>query len=112
MIIADDLFVGLQHGTDVAAEMALYEKRSQGCFTDERYANLGGVGIFWIENDGQRICYEMRLFLNPHALPSTLLPDDMRLGFRGHEGAKPDDGSTAAGFPPETPFQRWLRDDA
>jgi len=111
LIVADDLFLPLRYDTAIHAEEALYETRNNGCFIDARYANLGGVGVFWIENDGRQIWYEIRLFLNPHALRSTMLPDDIRLGFHGQENPSADRNSTrAAGYPAETPFQRWLRE--
>lgn len=107
LIIADDLFLSLAHSTNIHAGMALYEKHNNGCFTDEKYANLGGVGIFWIENDGRRIGYEMKLFLNPYALTSTGLPADIRLGFHGKSG--PLVASTENPGPAvDTPLQRWL----
>jgi DNA-directed RNA polymerase subunit RPC12/RpoP len=109
LIIADDLFVSLQHGTDLIAGMALYEG-THACFVDKKYENTGGVGIFWIENDGRQIWYEMRLFLNPNAQAVTMLPDDMRLGFHGQGGPPAERGSMAAWYAGETPFQRWLRE--
>ena len=93
-----------------AVGMALYDTGTSGCFTNQAYENLGGVGIFWVENDGRQIWYEMKLFLNPHALRSIMLPDDVRLGFHGEENPSADRNSKAAGYPAETPFQRWLRE--
>src|SRR5947209_5244263 len=65
LVIADDLFVSLQHGTEIMASMALYEKHYQGRFTTPDYEKLGGAGIFWMEPSGGRVRYTMRLFLNP-----------------------------------------------
>jgi len=80
LIIADDLFVSLRHGTEMHAGQALYEARSNGCFAGSKFQNLGGVAIFWEEDVG---AYYMKLFLNRFALPSTSLPDDMRARFGG-----------------------------
>ncbi len=83
LVIADHLFVSLQHGTKLQAEMALYQKHNKGCFTDQKYQNMGGVGIFWVEINDREIWYDMRLFLNPYALASTALPNDMKSAFTG-----------------------------
>jgi hypothetical protein len=83
LVVADDLFVGLQHGTDLQASMALYSKHHDGRFTDRRCERLGGVGLFWVENDGKEIWYEMRLFLNPHCLASVALPETFVQAFHG-----------------------------
>jgi hypothetical protein len=83
LVIADDLFVSLQHGTELHVGQALYGTLDGGCFTNSTYENIGGVGIFWVEQNDREIWYEMRLFINPYALRSTSLPTDMQLAFRG-----------------------------
>ena len=75
LVIADDLFVSLQHGTEMMVSMALYEKHYQGRFTVPDYERLGGAGIFWMEPSGGRVRYGMKLFLNPFASVSSLPPD-------------------------------------
>lgn len=82
LVIADDLFVGLQHGTEMMAWMALYEKHYQGRFTVPDYEKLGGAGVFWMEPSGDQVRYEMKLFLNPFALAAPL-PDDLVEAFNG-----------------------------
>lgn len=82
LVIADDLFVGLQYGTEIMASMALYEKRYQGRFTAPDYERLGGVGIFCMEPDGGRVKYEIKLFLNPFA-STVFLGDDLVKVFNG-----------------------------
>ncbi len=84
LIIADDLFVSLQHAPELHAAQALYSslRNQPGYFTDQRYEKLGGVGFFWIDSDEASIQYYMRVFLNPNALNATALPDDMRARFR------------------------------
>ena len=81
LVIADDLFVSLEHGTEMRSQIALYDK--DGCFAGPEYEKLGGVGIFWASNNLEKYWYEMKLFLNPHSLQSTALPEDMRRAFRG-----------------------------
>lgn len=82
LVIADDLFVGLQHGTEMMASMALYEQHYKGCFTVPDYEKLGGTGIFWMDSSKDTVTYEMRLFLNPLA-SEPLLPDDLIEIFNG-----------------------------
>lgn len=91
LIVADDLFVSLQHGTDMEAGLALFEPRTNGCFCERRYENLGGLGMFWIEQNGRQIWYAMRLYLNPHALPRCAVPEDMSRAFFAQ-------GSTSPGY--------------
>lgn len=81
LVISDNLFVSLKFGLDHFVMTALYDLCRDGCFVTDKYRNLGGVGIFWTEYEGDEIWYEMRLFLNPHA--NVPLPDDLALGFRG-----------------------------
>ncbi len=82
LLIADDLFVSLQHGTEMQAGTALYSEHAKGYFTDSSFQNLGGVGLFWVNNNGREIWYEMKLFPNPNALPATALPDPLSLAFK------------------------------
>jgi hypothetical protein len=82
LIVADDLFVGLNHGTEIWANYALYSPRTGGCFVDASYRNLGGVAFFEIVANRDPVAYEMEVFLNPHALPSVALPGDIRAAFR------------------------------
>lgn len=72
LVIADDLFVSLQHGTDWAARTALYSR--EGCLTNNAYQNLEGVGISWTVNNDREVWYRMRLFLNPNAVLAVRLP--------------------------------------
>jgi hypothetical protein len=82
LVIADDLFVSLQHGTEMMASMALYEKHYQARFTVPDYQRLGGAGVFWMEPSGGRVRYEMKLFLNPFAVAAPL-PEDLAKAFNG-----------------------------
>ena len=88
LVIADDLFVSLQYGTEMMASMALYEKHYQGRFTIPDYEKLGGAGIFWMEPSGGRVRYTMKLFLNPYALGAPL-PEDLVKKFNGQVLASP-----------------------
>jgi hypothetical protein len=92
VVSAGDLFVSLEHETDSAAQEALYSNSPPGFgyFTDQRYQNLGGVGVFWVTFEGicisehgrGRPVYHMRLYLNPNALSATALPPDLQAAFR------------------------------
>jgi len=84
LIIADDLFISLQHGTELHVGQALYSnlRTHPGYFTHQRYDKLGGVGIFWIDGNGANVQYYMRVFLNPNALNETALSLDMKQRFR------------------------------
>jgi len=53
-----------------------------GRFANSDHGNLGGIGIFWVDNNLKEISYEMKLFLNPYAHVASL-PDDLRQTFRG-----------------------------
>lgn len=75
LVIADDLFFELRHGTETHAREALYTLARSGCFTDKRFENLGGVGIFWVENNFEKIWYEMEFFINSFAV--NPLPEDL-----------------------------------
>jgi hypothetical protein len=81
LILADDLFVGLNHGTEIWANYALYSPRTGGCFVDAGYRNLGGVAFFEVVANRDPVAYGMEVFLNPYALPSVTLPDDIRGAF-------------------------------
>ena len=109
VIVSDDLFVSLQYGTDIEAGLALYEPRTKGCFSDNRYQNLGGLGIFWMERNGREIWYDMRLYLNPYASPCCTIPVDMSRAFFGQDGTPPPNSTSAFKSEPESPFRRWLR---
>lgn len=82
LILADDLFISLRHGTDLSANYALYSRRTGGCFADSSYENLGGVGFFWVIPNTDPVAYEMKMFLNPQTLPSVALPEDIRGAFQ------------------------------
>lgn len=88
LILADDLFVGLNHGTDIWVSYALYSSRTGGCFCDRSFENLGGVAFFEVVASTDPIAYEMQLFLNPHTLPSAALPVDIQGAFRAKSEAK------------------------
>ena len=71
LVIADHLFIPLEHETEFEAESALYSdsRTSPGYFSDRRYEKLGGVAVFWvrlgrfwISEDKQSLDYQMRLF--------------------------------------------------
>ncbi len=79
LVIADDLRVGLEHGTEMRAAIALSAK--DGCFGDSAFERVGGVGMFWLVNDCKKCSYEMALFVNPHSLSKTRIPDDLRSRF-------------------------------
>ena len=82
LVIVDDLFVSLEHGTEIHANMALYSSHNNACFTHSNFQNLGGVSFFWVKNNGREVWYEMKMFLNPHALPGTALPEPLSLAFK------------------------------
>ena len=80
-------FISMEHGTEMFANMALYESRLSGCFTNPIYENLGGVAIFWMGNNMSESWYQMKLFLNFFALEP--LPEDLRRTFvNGNRSAK------------------------
>jgi hypothetical protein len=83
LIIADDLFVSLEHGTDMHANMAFYSSSNNGRFANARYARIGGIGFFWVKNNGKEIWYEMKLFLNPYCLETVRLPESFIKAFHG-----------------------------
>jgi hypothetical protein len=83
LVVADDLFVGLQRGTDIHANLALYASSHNGHFINQSFEKLGGLGIFWIENNSREIWYELKLYLNPYSLGATRLPEDFRRVFNG-----------------------------
>jgi hypothetical protein len=81
LIIADDLFVGLEYGTGLNVGLELYEPRHGGHFTNISRQNLGGVGIFCIKRNHVEVWYEMKLFLNPYALPAVAIPEQFARAF-------------------------------
>jgi len=83
LVIADDLFVSLQHGTGLPVGTALYDPRDGGYFTNALRENLGGVGVFWVAHSEleSKVLYRMKLFLNPHALPAAAIPEELALSF-------------------------------
>lgn len=94
LILPDNLFMSLSHDPDMQAWMALYanpqiiavnpRRVQSGCFTDSRYENLGGVGIFQVRGDGYApVEYGMELYVNAFALPGTRLPRDIVKALRG-----------------------------
>lgn len=83
LVIADDLFVSLCHGTDMFAGKALYDKKHNGYFTRTEYVNLGGVAVFWEEIQGASVSYTLLLYVNPKPLESAELPDEFVLKFHG-----------------------------
>ena len=84
LVVADDLRVNMLDCPD-HVEIALYADHNRygeaGFFTSTRYENLGGVAVFRAFSMGRGVEYELRLFDNPFALPSTKLPDSL-LRFR------------------------------
>jgi hypothetical protein len=83
LVVADDLFVSLEHGTEIWADAALYDPRRGGKFTSSSYERLGGVGCFWWSSKSDQMQYEMPLLVNPLVLPSCALPSVFVQEFRG-----------------------------
>ena len=83
LVIADDLFVGLDYRTDHMVKIALYSTHNNGPFTSKSYERLGGVGIFWIDTKSMK--YVMNLYINPFALSNCTIPNEMRLLLKGVE---------------------------
>jgi predicted nucleotidyltransferase len=55
-----------------------------GCFTDSRFENLGGVGIFrLVKNSYQTVCRGMDLYVNGFVLSIARLPHDFVNAFNG-----------------------------
>jgi hypothetical protein len=75
LVIVDDLFVSLAESPDMFARKALYE--SGGFFSSNAFENLGGVGIFWIDQNSEQLFYRMELFINDYALPTSAIPESM-----------------------------------
>lgn len=88
LILADDLFAGLNHGTEIWANYALYSRRTEGCFTCGDYGNLGGVAFFHVVANADPIAYEMEVFLNPFAHSSVTLPEDVQGTFHAKSEVK------------------------
>jgi len=95
LIVPDDLFWRLPDSpNDLNVGLALYSKLPligvnpsrvlSGYFTDSRYENSGGVGIFQVIGNGYTpVQYGMELYINAFALPSTRLPRDFVRAFKG-----------------------------
>jgi hypothetical protein len=87
LIIADDLNVSL-HDTLFQVEGALYGAKWQygedGYFTTNRFANLGGLGVFnaFSTVPSRGIEYQFVIYENPHALPATKLPQSLLEQFK------------------------------
>jgi hypothetical protein len=75
LVVVDDLFVPLEAAPKRFAQMALYEPG--GYFTNNAFENLGGIGIFWIDQNPEQLGYGMELFINDHALPTAAVPKTM-----------------------------------
>lgn len=82
LIISDDLNLSL-HDTLFQVEGALYgEARfygQVGYFTDNRFENIGGLGVFnsFSKAPSRGIEFQFVVFENAHALPATKLPASM-----------------------------------
>ena len=87
LVIAADLFVSLEHGTNLQAGLALYSAKNSGCFSNKARQNLGGVGFFWIKNNLRDVWYEMKLFINPRALSAVAIPEEFASAFHGIDHA-------------------------
>jgi len=79
LVIADDLIVGLGHGTALHAQIALYRPvgscvAERGYFTTGAFANLGAVGVFSLESYNPRITYALKVYANPCAIVRAELP--------------------------------------
>jgi hypothetical protein len=75
LVIADDLFIPLEHSPALFAQMALYDPG--GYFTGNAFENLGGVGIFWVDQSSEELGYGMKLFTNRHVRPTAVIPETM-----------------------------------
>ena len=73
-------FVLLENSPAIFAQMARYEP--SGDFTSSAFENLGGVGIFWIDQDSEELGYKMKLFLNNYSLPAASIPETMAKKFQ------------------------------
>jgi len=83
LVVADDLFVSMEHGTEWWADAALYDPGRGGKFTSTTYERLGGVGCFWWSRKAGQMQYEMPLFVNPLVLSSCALPSVFVQAFHG-----------------------------
>jgi predicted nucleotidyltransferase len=105
LVLCDELFVSLCTSPDLFAWQALYQEPrlvatnpdhfESGYFTDSRYENLGGVGIFKVESNRYTpVPYGLRVYVNGFALPSARLPRDFVRGFGAirlwNDPAEPD----------------------
>jgi hypothetical protein len=89
-VVVDDLFVSLEHGTNIWAAAALYNRRClregnlpPGKFATPAYSRLGGVALFWVVTKRETVSYEMKLFTNPFALQSCSLPPAFTWAYHG-----------------------------
>ena len=71
----------MEHGTEIHARMALYDR--DGYFAGEGYEKLGGMAVFWHNADLEKVSYGVKLFLNPHTLGSTKIPENFINVFQG-----------------------------
>jgi hypothetical protein len=83
LVVVDDLFISLRHGTDSWARAALYNPHRKGRFTSPSNDRLGGVSCFWWETNDRDVRYEMPLFVNPYALAPCSLPSVFVEAFHG-----------------------------
>ncbi len=107
VINGEDFRVSLSELAEERAGQALYSTTQHGYFTDSRYENLGGLGIFGPDHDGQSpVQYGMELYVNAFALPTTRLPRDFIQAFNGirlwDDPTDPDQVRKA---------KRWVGDD-
>jgi len=83
LVVADDLFVSLEHGTEIWADAALYDPRREGKFANAACSRLGGVGLFWWSSQRDQMHYEMPLYINAHTEQSCALPAVFVQAFHG-----------------------------
>jgi hypothetical protein len=115
LVINDDLMVSFTDWSAAVTDIGLYTPKSSGYtsgylsedgpFVDGRCERLGAVGVFNVRLAAAGIEYRFRLFDNPHALPSVLLPPEIGAAYPRHRDAPP----------PERPdgelwFKKFLRD--
>lgn len=75
LVIADDLFLRLETSPETFAQAALY--RAGGYFANSAYENLGGIGVFWVDQTTVPLGYKMKFFLNRNALSTAAIPEGM-----------------------------------
>jgi hypothetical protein len=71
LIIRDDYFIPLDKY--LGPDIELY-RSGDGCFTDCRYEQLGGVGIFRVDLSATGLQYHFSAYENPNANNSVKLP--------------------------------------